>query len=288
MPRRARMLFGTEEPVTPPKLLRAGPLTCELEAATSATSGSPARRRCGRSPSSCATRTGAPTIPRSSNLEVRQGAESFEVSYDARCKDDVQELTYRARITGAPDGSAGVRGPGHGGHRLPDQPHRLRHPAPDRGRGRRAGRGPACRRHQRAFDLPGADRSHLPVPGRPCAHPRGPAGRQGDLHHGGRCLRDGGSPQLERCLLQDLRAAARQALALHDQGRRDHRAVGAAGARRPGSPGRGRRRRARRSGSRSASGAGTMPRIGLSLRPEHARGHPGGGRCRSGSWRRSS
>ena len=31
-PSRAVMLFGTEEPVTPPRLLRAGPLTCELEA----------------------------------------------------------------------------------------------------------------------------------------------------------------------------------------------------------------------------------------------------------------
>src|SRR5918996_1089705 len=99
-PSRAVMLFGTEEPVTPPKLLRAGPLTCELEAGNLRyirVAGKEALRALS-------------FIVRDKdwgtyNPEVGQEAESFEVSYHARCKDDVQELTYQARITGASDGS---------------------------------------------------------------------------------------------------------------------------------------------------------------------------------------
>ncbi len=133
---------------------------------------------------------------------------------------------------------ADLRGQRAGGQRLHHQPHGLRRAAPDRGRGGRAGRGAAHRRPSRARTLPGADRPDVPVPGHPRAEPRGPAGRERDLHDAGRRLRDGGSPQLDRCLLQDLYPPARQALALHAGGRRDLRAVGDARDRAAGARGR--------------------------------------------------
>ena len=104
-PSRAVMLFGTEEAVTPPQLLRAGPLTCELEAGN---------LRYIRIGGKEALRAVAFIVrdkdwgtynPEIGNLEVEQEADSFRVSYDARCKDASQELTYSATITGAADGN---------------------------------------------------------------------------------------------------------------------------------------------------------------------------------------
>ena len=65
-----------------------------------------------------------------------------------------------------------LRGRGRGAHRLRHQPHRLRRPAPGRGRQRRAGRGRAGRRQGRAEPLSRADRPDLPVQGHPRADPR--------------------------------------------------------------------------------------------------------------------
>jgi D-apionolactonase len=104
-PSRAVMLFGTEEPVTPAQLLRAGPLTCELEAGNLRyirVGGKEALRALSFIVRDKDWGTYNPEI---SNLRVGQGPDRFQVSYDARCKDDAQELTYRATITGRPDGS---------------------------------------------------------------------------------------------------------------------------------------------------------------------------------------
>jgi hypothetical protein len=104
-PSRAVMLFGTEEPVAPPKLLRAGPLTCELEGGNLRyirVAGKEALRALSFIVRDKDWGTYNPEI---SNLKVGQGSDSFQVSYDARCKDDAQELTYKAKITGASDGS---------------------------------------------------------------------------------------------------------------------------------------------------------------------------------------
>ena len=194
---------------------------------------------------------------------------------------DLQGREPGAALPGAHPGCcrrhAPLRSDRHRDHRLRHQPDRLRGPAPDRGRGRPAGRGPAHRRSHRALDLSGADRPHVPVPGRPGADPRGAARRAGHLHDGGRCLRDGGSPELERCLLQDLRAAARQALALYAQGRREHRTVGRPDRQRrgPESRGRGRsdaaRARARR-GRRDRAGARSQPPAGARRGDARGRG----------------
>jgi D-apionolactonase len=104
-PSRAVMLFGTEEPVTPPKLLRAGPLTCELEAGNLRYIRVAGREALRALAFIVRDKDWGTYNPEISNLEVRQEQGSFEVSYDARCKDDVQELTYRANITAARDGS---------------------------------------------------------------------------------------------------------------------------------------------------------------------------------------
>jgi hypothetical protein len=99
------MLFGTEEPVTPPKLLRAGPLTCELEAGNLRYIRVAGREALRALAFIVRDKDWGTYNPEISNLEVSQESDSFEVSYDARCKDDVQELTYRAKITAARDGS---------------------------------------------------------------------------------------------------------------------------------------------------------------------------------------
>ena len=114
-------------------------------------------------------------------------------------------------------GQSQLRCRGRGPLRLPDQPHRLRRPAPGRGRQRGAGRGRAYWRLGRAQSLPRADRSHLPVHGHPLAHPRAAAGRPRRLSHGGRRLRDGGPAQLDGRVLQDLRPASGAPLALYDR-----------------------------------------------------------------------
>lgn len=104
-PSRAVMLFGTEEPVTPAELLRAGPLTCELEAGNLRyirIGGKEALRALSFIVRDKDWGTYNPEI---GNLRIDQREDGFEVSYDARCKDDVQELTYEAKITGAADGS---------------------------------------------------------------------------------------------------------------------------------------------------------------------------------------
>ena len=104
-PSRAVMLFGTEEPATPAQPLRAGPLTCELEAGNLRyirVGGKEALRALSFIVRDKDWGTYNPEI---SNLKVGQGPDGFQVSYDARCKDDVQELTYRATIRGRRDGS---------------------------------------------------------------------------------------------------------------------------------------------------------------------------------------
>jgi hypothetical protein len=104
-PSRAVMLFGTEEKVTPAKTLRAGPLTVEFDGANlryvklhgvEALRGIAfivRDRHWGTYPAEIR------------NLKVGQGAASFEVSYEAVCRDQTQRLHYRARVTGRSDGT---------------------------------------------------------------------------------------------------------------------------------------------------------------------------------------
>jgi len=104
-PSRAVALFGTEEKVSPRKVLRAGPLTCELDGGN---------LRYVRIGGKEALRAIAFIVrdknwgtynPALENLKVGQGPDGFEVSYDAICKDAEQELRYRAKIKGVADGA---------------------------------------------------------------------------------------------------------------------------------------------------------------------------------------
>ena len=104
-PSRAVALFGTEEKVTPRKTLRAGPLTCELDG------GNLRYVRIGGKEALRAIafivrdRNWGTYNPEISNLKVGQGPDGFEVSYEALCKDALQELRYRATIKGDPAGA---------------------------------------------------------------------------------------------------------------------------------------------------------------------------------------
>ncbi|HEX6112217.1 MAG TPA: hypothetical protein VFZ10_07920 [Geminicoccaceae bacterium] len=104
-PSRAIMLFGTEQAVAPPKTLRAGPLSVELE------NGNLRYIRYRgvevlRAISFLARdRNWATYGPGIENLKIGQGPDSFTVSYNATCRDSSQELRYRAAITGRADGT---------------------------------------------------------------------------------------------------------------------------------------------------------------------------------------
>jgi hypothetical protein len=109
-PSRAVALFGTEEEVTPRQLLRAGPLTCELDGGNLRyvrIGGREALRAIAFIVRDKNWGTYNPTLE---NLKVGQGPSDFEVSYDAVCKDSEQELRYRARISGASDGTLTFEG----------------------------------------------------------------------------------------------------------------------------------------------------------------------------------
>ena len=102
-PSLAVKLFGTEEAVTPPRILRAGPLTAELDAGNlrhirfggveviRAISFIVRDRNWG---------TYSPTI---SDLELREG-DGFTVSYRAVADDGAQSFRYLAKIRGNADG----------------------------------------------------------------------------------------------------------------------------------------------------------------------------------------
>jgi D-apionolactonase len=104
-PSRAIALFGTEEPVRPAKILRAGPLSVELENGNLRYiryRGIEVLRAI-----SFLVRDGnwATYGAAIENLKVGQGPDDFTVSYDAACKDAAQELRYRATIRGRADGN---------------------------------------------------------------------------------------------------------------------------------------------------------------------------------------
>ena len=104
-PSRAVMLFGTEEPPAETRLLTAGPLSAELDAGN---------LRYIRFGGLEAIRAISYVVrdqywgtfnPRIEDFEVEEAADSFTVSYLGICSDGTQSFRYRARITGAADGS---------------------------------------------------------------------------------------------------------------------------------------------------------------------------------------
>ncbi len=111
-PSRAIALFGTDEPVASPKTLRAGPLVVEFDNGALRyvkVGGKEAIRNIAFVVRDQNWGTYNPVIE---NLKIGQGPNSFEISFDAICKDASQELRYSAKITGASDGTLRFEGIG--------------------------------------------------------------------------------------------------------------------------------------------------------------------------------
>ncbi|MGI9510499.1 MAG: hypothetical protein ACR2QJ_14260, partial [Geminicoccaceae bacterium] len=111
-PHRAIALFGTDEPVASTKMLRAGPLTVEFDNGALRyikVGGKEAIRNIAFVVRDENWGTYNPVLQ---NLKIGQASSSFEVSFDAICKDAGQELHYSARIKGHSDGSLQFEGVG--------------------------------------------------------------------------------------------------------------------------------------------------------------------------------
>jgi hypothetical protein len=111
-PSRAIRLFGTDQSVEPPRVLRAGPLTVELEA------GNLRYIRFGgvemiRAISFIVRDKNWGTYnPAISDLVIAEDDASFRVSYSAVAKDALQEFRYTAEISGHADGTLRFDGRG--------------------------------------------------------------------------------------------------------------------------------------------------------------------------------
>ncbi|WP_414474863.1 hypothetical protein [Microvirga sp. M2] len=104
-PTREIMLFGTEEPVTPPVILEAGPLRAELEEGNLRYVRFHGREMLRAISFIVRDRNWGTYRPAISNLEIRRHADAFEVTYDAVAGDEQQTFHYSATITGRADGN---------------------------------------------------------------------------------------------------------------------------------------------------------------------------------------
>ena len=111
-PSRAIMRFGTDEPTAETRLLKAGPLTAELDAGN---------LRYIRHGSREAIRAISYVVrdefwgtfnPEIRDLEVEETDDRFTVTYSASCSGGGQQFDYRARITGNADGTLRFEGIG--------------------------------------------------------------------------------------------------------------------------------------------------------------------------------
>lgn len=105
-------LFGTEEIVEPPVLLKAGALTAELEAGNLRYirwNGVELLRAVSYV---VRDRNWGTYNPEIANLTVAESGAGFRVTYDAVAKDSAQEFRYSAEITGASNGTLIFRGKG--------------------------------------------------------------------------------------------------------------------------------------------------------------------------------
>ena len=229
----AMLLVGTAEPITPPRVLRAGPLSAELENGNLryiSYAGFEMIRAISFLVRGRVWNTFAPEI---ADLTVREDGDAFRVRYTATIRDGTATLSYRARIDGTANGTLSFTAEGHAesdfvtcragfvvlhpiagvaGHDVEIEhvdgrivaaifPALIDPVQPDEG----SARADARFRSRRARHLP----------------------------HGGRHVRDGGPAQLDRRLLQDLRSAARSTVAVHPCRRRAAPPIGDAEAARP-------------------------------------------------------
>jgi hypothetical protein len=104
---RSVRLYGTDEPVTPPRMLRAAALTAELESGNLRS----ILRQCRDDPR-CLLHRPRQELghlqPAISKLRIDENADGFRVAYNAVAKDAVQEFAYSAEIVGGADGMLGA------------------------------------------------------------------------------------------------------------------------------------------------------------------------------------
>ncbi|NQV98137.1 MAG: hypothetical protein HQ483_00430 [Rhodospirillales bacterium] len=101
---RAIKLFGTDIPPAESRTLKAGALSAELEAGNLRYiryGGVEVLRALSYVVRDAVWGTYAPVF---SNMKIDEQADRFEVSYDAKCADDAQSISYSARIVGTADG----------------------------------------------------------------------------------------------------------------------------------------------------------------------------------------
>ena len=111
-PSRAIMLFGTEEPAAETRLLKAGPLTAELDAGNLRYIRYRGREAIRAIAYVVRDRLWGTCNPEIRDLEVEEDADRFTVVYSASCSADGQRFDYRARITGSADGTLRFEGVG--------------------------------------------------------------------------------------------------------------------------------------------------------------------------------
>jgi hypothetical protein len=111
-PTRSAKLFGTDEPVAPPLLLQAGPLSAELEDGNLRYIRFLGREMLRAVSFIVRDPNWATYRPKLSNLRAEQGADVFRVSYEALAGDSKQSFRYVATIEGRADGSLVFRGDG--------------------------------------------------------------------------------------------------------------------------------------------------------------------------------
>ena len=105
-------LYGTDEPVEPPRILRAGPLSVEFEAGN-------LRHICYHGYEMIRAvsfvvrdKNWGTYAPEISNLNFHEEPDTFRISYDAAVSEKDQEFHYSAAIEGKSDGSVNFHGHG--------------------------------------------------------------------------------------------------------------------------------------------------------------------------------
>ena len=105
-------LFGTEEPVSPPEVLRAGSLTAELEAGNLRYIRFEGVELLRAVSFIVRNRNWGTYNPEISNLDIQSRGDGFRVTYDAVTKDAEQEFRYSAEIEGSAEGRLAFRARG--------------------------------------------------------------------------------------------------------------------------------------------------------------------------------
>ncbi|MGE0241883.1 MAG: hypothetical protein AB7F09_15410 [Parvibaculaceae bacterium] len=104
-PSRAVRLYGTEESVAPPRVVRAGELSAEFEAGNLRYIRFAGIEMIRAVSFIVRDRNWATYTPALSNLLIEQDADGFAISYDAETKDAGQAFRYAARISGSAAGA---------------------------------------------------------------------------------------------------------------------------------------------------------------------------------------